>query len=85
VLVWVADDPADNDGTPGMDSNSAVAIRVETLREDGLTAAAEAIIERTGMGESGLYLTHPPSTTGSTISAATSVRLRSWRELTHSQ
>jgi hypothetical protein len=82
VVVWLADDPGDGDGDTAADSNSVVSMHIEAHREDGLTIAAEADVERVPVG--GLYLMYPPSTIGSTISGATSVRLRSWRELTQS-
>jgi hypothetical protein len=81
IVVWVADDPGDEDGDAATDSNSSLAIHVEARREDGLAVAAEAVVDRTPVAGSGLYLRYPPSTIGPTASAAAPVRLRSWREV----
>jgi hypothetical protein len=48
LLVWVADDGADGDGDPGVDSNGQIALFVDAFGLGGAHRAIEAAIGRAG-------------------------------------
>jgi hypothetical protein len=50
VAVWIADDPADRDGQPSVDSNGLVVVRSEAFGPMGVHRGVEAVVERSGAG-----------------------------------
>jgi Tfp pilus assembly protein PilX len=47
VVVWVADDPAEHDGNPSVDTNGVVMIRGEAYGDGGSHKVVEATLSRT--------------------------------------
>jgi hypothetical protein len=50
VAVWIADDPADRDGQPSVDSNGLLVVRSEAFGPMGVHRGVEAVVERSGAG-----------------------------------
>jgi hypothetical protein len=46
VAVWLADDPADGDGNPAVDSNQALAVFAVAVGPDGGRRAVRALVAR---------------------------------------
>jgi hypothetical protein len=70
VIVWIADDPGDQDGDPDQDSNDIVIVRSVAIGPRGTKRMVEASIQR----ETAIDATMPGA-------MRTDVRVISWREV----
>jgi hypothetical protein len=66
VAVWLADDPADNDGNPAADSNGIIELHAHALAPGGGRRVVEVTVERPATGAG------PP---------VPGLRIRSWRDV----
>jgi hypothetical protein len=73
LIAWVADDHADQDGDPSVDSNNFVVVRAEARGFGGLKRAVQLVLQ---------YVPPPPDGEApSPGAAAPGVRVVSWREV----
>jgi hypothetical protein len=67
MIAWIADDPADNDGDPGFDSDEVLMVRVQGHGPGGLHRTLHLVLRRTDEDDEGPL--------------AARVRVLSWREM----
>jgi hypothetical protein len=51
VLVWIADDPAEDDGDRAADTNGILLVRAEAIGENGSRRSIEAAVRRAGIDD----------------------------------